>query len=159
MCRLCKENITPEQTIEMLKKTLSDNTEQTFQSWNTTSVQFVLYPAFGIDGSDARELGLELLEKFSTWVDTQPAYYYPKTGIEPMYHPKVIEKLYLFAKNFTNPSNLSKHELFYFISMKMNEYCKEQENIDMYNNFITGFGLGMFIIGPIGYAIGCALFS
>ena len=33
MCILCKENVTPEQTIGMLKKTLSDNTEQTFQTY------------------------------------------------------------------------------------------------------------------------------
>lgn len=145
MCILCKEKHSYEHTVNSLKEALQEPHE--FALWNTTSLAFVLYSAIGIDGMEgkARILGLKLLEKFSRWVNNQPAYYLPDTGMEPMYHPKVIEKLYLLAKNFTNPNNLSKHDLYVFLGTKLNEYKNEQKNNEMINIRVV-WGLS-FLVG------------
>ena len=151
MCRLCKQNFTPEQTIAQLKESLVqlDRDPNFFELWNTTSLAFVLYSAIGIDGTEARDLGLKLLGEFNNWVAIQPAYYLPKTGVEPMLHPNVINKLYLWAENFTNPLNLSRDELFDFLKRKINEYKKEQSNYELWSGIGAGIGVGL--IATVGF--------
>ena len=161
MCIKCKEHVTSEETITQLKKALEEFKKDPdyFKSWNTTSVAFILYSSIWIDGPEARQLALELLQYFKLWLEKQPVYYMPDSGLVKMFHPKVIDKLYLWANDFQNPSNLSNHELFNLLSMKIDEFEKEQNNDEFEkeqnndefkkeqnnNKYLLGFGISIVI--------------
>lgn len=154
MCRLCKMLIPAEEMVKMLNEALKESNEdiRVFEGWNTTSVYFMFCSALGIDGLEARDIALKLLYNFSKWVATQPVYYLPSSGLECMWHPDVINKLYLYALNFNNPFKLSDEELFELVGRKVNEFNVMQKNMDRIK-----IGVGLGVVGVVLGFVGCLL--
>ena len=143
----CQENSTTEKVIRELNKSLSSAKlePEYFNKWNTTSVVCLLHPSVGLYGQEAKQIALEIFYLFSRWVKTQPAHYIPSNGIEPMYYPEVIEKLYWWACGFTNPFNLSNDQIINLVYSKIYQLEKAQGNYNMWYNTGLVTGLGVFV--------------
>lgn len=154
MCWLCTKHLSSEKVIEQLNFAL-DNVNKDpeyFNLWNTSSLSFLLYSTIGINGVNARDIGLKLLQKFNLWIKTKPAYYIPNSGVEPMLHHNVINKYYLWVCNFTNPKNLSKIKLLDLLNNRINQFVKEQTNYEFFIGLNVGFSLvviGICIINKL----------
>lgn len=149
MCWLCRQILSREQVVNQLKSALTNikTDPYYFYNFNTTSVVNILYSCVGLDGFEAKEVGLELLELLIDWVKYKPSGYIPKTGIEPMYHYKVLLNLHTWAKNFTNPDNLIENQIVELIGKKIYEFKKSQENKELLVSFGTSLGVASFGIG------------
>ncbi len=139
MCYLCRFNLklTPEQVIAQLKEPVD------YDEFNTTSIGFILYSCVGMNGPEAKEVALDVLDKFITWVKTKLPYYVPDTDIEPMLHPNVLVKLHKWCVQFTNPNSLSNDELINLLGRKIHEFKRIQENWEFWTSFGIGIGIGI----------------
>lgn len=153
MCWKCRQGFTQDQVISQLKLSLlqANSDPNYFSLWNTTSVGNILYSCVGIDGPEAKVLGLQLLDLFMGWIETQPTSYIPSTGIEPMFSFKVLCNLHNWAKSFTNPNNLTEHQLLELLERKIHEFKKYQLNKNLWID--TGIGIG-WCVGMISLGLG-----
>jgi hypothetical protein len=97
MCIFCPKFITNEQILSQLKDTLI---KPCFEEWNTISIRFVLYSAFGLYGQECRSIALDIFKEFISYLYQQPIMYIPKNGVDPMYHPYIMNNMYQYASIF-----------------------------------------------------------
>ena len=155
MCWQCRQGITQEQVIYQLKFSLleANSNPNYFSLWNTTSVGNILYSCVGIDGPEAKNLALQLLVLFAGWVGTQPTSYIPSTGIEPMFSYEVLCNLHNWAKSFTNPNNLTDHQVVELIGRKIHEFKKYQSNKNLWIDTAISIGMGLALGIGFGYGL------
>lgn len=97
MCLYCHLGETSESSVRSLRNAL-ENPE--FEIWNTTSLSHVLLAVRGLDGSEAHELGCQLIEQFYDWfLGKTNGYweyftnYFPSHGFEPFPTIKEIRQM------------------------------------------------------------------
>jgi len=79
--------------IKQMKELLEQN-DDIFEEFNTTSVMILFYSCLEIYGQECKELAIQVLRRFVDWCYIHKnLYYMPNHGLEPMYHPKVIEHM------------------------------------------------------------------
>lgn len=147
MCLHCNKFITKSNLISSLKSELN---AENFESYNTTSVEFILYACFGLHGDEAKNLAMDVLEKFIDWMcRNKRPYYMPTSGLIEMYHPLMLKLLLNDARNMPINFVLNDDELLY----KINNY---KSTIDKHNrqicklNFCSFFNhLNFYVFGII----------
>ncbi len=126
MCWACSKNMSEKQVLERLDFILKFKNEE-FELFNTTSVYFLFYCSLGMFGQNVIEPGLNILKHFINFVYTKPSFYLPKNGLEPMFHPLLIEKIYWWI--FENKKKYDKiNEIYEFIINKLEENQNNLEN-------------------------------
>ncbi len=143
MCYLCRSNLTTEEIIAQLKQNIDYN------KFNTASVMFILHSCIGIDGPEAKQIALELLNNFIKYVNTKYPYYTPETGSEAMLHPNVLVNLHKWCEEFTNTNSLSDNQLFELLGRKIHEFQKKQANREL--GIGIGFTTGLALILGVMY--------
>ncbi len=144
---LSRENDSEEKIIEKLNDFLFFVKVNTinFKYLDTISFKYLLYSAVGIDGPKAKKIAWEIFGLFEIWVKSQPVHYKPNIGLERMYYPEVITKLYWWVLNFSNTNNLSNEQIIQLIHRKIYELEKSQANSNAIYNMGLLAGLGVFI--------------
>lgn len=126
MCFQGHMGLTDEQITRQLRVSLDD---PRFDKWNTTSVSHAAIAATGHNGEEARELGLELLNKFIEWRRTKPDGYMPESGLESMFTVYDLERIYKIA----DEKKLDELETFEPIhKLKRRDFSKRNKNNTMY---------------------------
>ena len=108
MCWVCCSNLSNDNVLNQLMEIKNDNDyddNKVFDKLNTTSIFFFLYCNIGLFGNENRILSWELTEKIIKYLNSKSICYLPKTGLEPMYHPELLQKIYLWARNFDYENN------------------------------------------------------
>lgn len=83
-----------------------------FECLNTTSVHILLYQCIGIYGKELKELSLQVIEQFISWIEVnKTARYLPSTGIDRMYHPQTLRNVIRWCKSLPYYEKIS-HESF-----------------------------------------------
>ena len=77
---------------------VADELNEEFENLNTNNVYFLFYCTMGLFSKDVRELSLTVLENFINYLQTKQPFYIPKTGLESMFHPELVKKIYLWLK-------------------------------------------------------------
>ncbi len=136
MCWKCTSNLTQEQMAQQLESILYSPIKS-FNDFNTSSVQSILYCNIGLFGEACRETSFEVMDKFIDYLQTKKPMYLPETGLEAMYHPELIKKIYWNAKNYdTDYSKLDdldyQHNVLGYLLAKLNEYDQELEKSFVY---------------------------
>ena len=131
MCWICASNLTQEQMAKQLES-VSNSILKSFNNFNTLSVQTILYCNLGLFCESNREKSFEVMNKFIDYLQTKKCMYLPETGLEAMYHPELIKKIYWYAKNYDIDytkleDNEYKHNVFTKLSIKLTEYDNELE--------------------------------
>lgn len=110
MCFECHTNISNDEIINSLNAIIANPSDKEFEEWNTTSVSHIIQVSIGVNGEEARLLGIDVLKRFIKWRYTQPVNYLPKNGIELMYNVKDIENDLNYAETY-NPNYNDKHRI------------------------------------------------
>jgi len=183
MCFLCSDGIS--QDIRRLKmKNILEDEDSSFDKFNTTSLYVILYSCTGMYGKEAKELGIKVLKNFVKWMNkNNKIYYLPKTGLEIMYHPDLIEEILNWCETLPineTIDNDQKHKMMEELSKKFRElevnfkskdlnyfvldkYNNKKQRLyyyrylfksDDYNRFITSVVIG----GTIGF-IGSIIYA
>jgi len=140
MCFQCHMGLTDEQITRQLRVSLDD---PHFDKWNTTSVSHVAIAGTGHNGEKARELGLELMQKFIEWRRTKPDGYMPDSGIESMYTVYDLERIYKIA----DEKKLDELETFEPIHrLKKRDFSKRTNPNDSFY-----WGIGIICVGFLSY--------
>ncbi len=131
MCWICASNLSQEQMAKQLES-VSNSILKSFNNFNTSSVQSILYCNIGLFGEANRETSFEVMNKFIDYLETKKPMYLPESGLEPMYHPELIKKIYWYSKNYDIDyskleDNEYKHNVLTNLSIKLSEYDKELE--------------------------------
>ena len=96
MCFKCSDNMPLEVINNYLKDKLElpeNEKDEHFDHFDTTSVLIILYSCVGMYGNEAKILGIKVLREFVAWMrKNKYILYLPKTGLEAMYHPTLIEQ-------------------------------------------------------------------
>ncbi len=144
---LSRENDSEEKITEKLKEFLFfvKTDVNNFRYLDTVSFKYLLYSSVEIDGPEAKKIAWEIFELFKNWVKLQPVHYRPIIGLEPMYYPEVIEKLYWWTLQWKNTNNLSNEQIIQLIHRKIYEFEKSQANFNGIYNMGLIAGLGIFI--------------
>ncbi len=98
MCWFFNKNISEKQILEKLNFILKFKNEE-FNLFNTTSVYFLFYCSLGMFGQDVIEPSLDVIKHFIDYLHNKPSFYLPNNGLESMFHPLLVEKIYLWIKN------------------------------------------------------------
>jgi hypothetical protein len=83
MCLLCHSGLSDEAVLKEFKE-VNESANIEFGRWNTTSISHLQLTGIGLNGQEARNEAISVLEKFIVWRRTKPANYIPETGLEPM---------------------------------------------------------------------------
>jgi hypothetical protein len=127
MCLQCSDNISQEDRISQLKELVKNGTE--FELFNTTSVMILFYSCLEMYGPECKELAIQVLRDFVDWYyNNKQICYMPYHGIEPMYHPKVIEEMLNWCEDQENYINREKPMTNFVIEFKKVEENVLQEN-------------------------------
>ncbi len=170
MCWKCANNLTQEQMEKQMDFILNIPITS-FDKFNTTSLIIIIYCNFGLFGEICREKSFEIMDKFLLYIKTKKLWYMPDTGIEPMYHPDLIRKIYWYAKNYDfdytkiNDQEYIHNVLEYLsikfviiekeledtITYKINKFfskpiSKNNESLYYGIGFILGVSLGLIIV-------------
>ena len=136
------EVVTELKRLSQDKKIVFDNMDfpsLSFSLWLTR----LIYSSVGVYGPEARVLGLEILKSFVIWQKAKGIFGTRVNGYDPI----VVEKLYEWACDFTNPYNLPTMEIIILVTRKKLEIEKAQANNAMWYNagLVTGLGIFMAI--------------
>lgn len=131
MCWTYASNMTQEQIFKELESILNSPIKS-FNDFNTTSVLSILFCNIGLYGKSNRETSFEIMDKFIDYLQTKKPMYLPESGLEAMYHPELIKKIYWYAKNYDiDYTKLEdsdyKNNVIIYLSSKLNEYDQELE--------------------------------
>ncbi len=131
MCWKCANNLSQEQMVKKLESIL-ESPIKSFDNFNTSSVWTILYCNIGLFGQTCREKSFDIMDQFIDYLHTKKSMYLPDSGLESMYHPELIIKIYWYAKNYdTDYSKLDDQEykvdVLNYLGDKFNEYDKELE--------------------------------
>ena len=130
MCIKCAMGMSNETVKEQLEDIIE---KKTFEKINTTGVQFILYACVGIFGDNAKQVGLELIKMFIEWLKNKDVPYFPITGLQEMYHHKILSDVVEWCENsnfeINNDEDKNEEEneenkrveLFNLLNIKMNE--------------------------------------
>lgn len=162
----CYGNPTDESVIgwiDPVLKNIENKGYSEFIRYNTTSVHFLLYAAFGANGQIAKDKSIQILEHFIKYIKTKPLHYIPDHGCTNMYSPTGLQNTINFCKEFKNPDNLEHEELIKYCSKicednfkikkgLFTQYLSTASNMQyfMYYCFIgiiSGLVIGEFILG------------
>lgn len=110
MCFECHKNISNDEIINSLNAIIANPSDTEFEEWNTTSVSHIIQVSIGVNGKEARFLGINVLKRFIKWRYTQPVIYLPKNSIEIMYNVKDIENDLKYAESY-NPEYNDKEKI------------------------------------------------
>jgi hypothetical protein len=73
---------------------LVNNNLYNFELFNTTSVMMLFYSCIEMYGLECKQLAIQVLRNFVDWYyDNKQNGYMPERGLEPMYHPRLIEEM------------------------------------------------------------------
>lgn len=76
MCMLCHSSLSDEAVLAQMREV------HNFEKWNTGSLASVIYAASGMNGKDAHDVAIDVLERFVQWLSEQPEDYFPSCGLE-----------------------------------------------------------------------------
>lgn len=151
MCILCSENMSLETRTAQIKELYDDDNEDVFNEFNTTSVAFLFYSCTGMHGEDNKTKAIRILDRFVKWIrSNKTELYIPETGIEPMFHPKLIELVLEWCKTYEF-NNQDVHIVYNDLNNKINEIDKKlkKENLIYFvktsNMMVNGIIVGVFL--------------
>jgi len=168
MCFICSDKVPIEKKIAQLKEIIDlpdDEKNTKFDDFNTTSVFSLLYSCSGMYGEEAKELSIKILREFVKWMrDNKQLLYLPKSGLEVMFHPILIEKTVDWCEE--QDLNVEKHEMLDKLRNKFNELNEGLKKSDLtyrvmdkyYSNIYmvnkdkvnnVSFNIKLFLIGSI----------
>ncbi len=129
MCWFFNKNISEKQILEKLNFILKFKNEE-FDLFNTTSVYFLFYCSLGMFGQNVIEPSLDVIKHFIDYLHNKPSFYLPNNGLESMFHPLLVEKIYLWIKN----NKIEQDELDKLDKLEQDELDKldklEQDELD-----------------------------
>lgn len=140
---MCSDGMSNDTRLSQLKKIFEDE-HSSFDKFNTTSVFSVLYSCTGMYGDEIKAISIEVLRHYVNWLNKNNLIFYmPKTGLEIMFHPTLIEKIVDWCEklppNEVKDDNIDeKHKILNELSKKFRELEAELKSNNS-NNLIDKY--------------------
>ena len=99
MCIKCPSGLSDEEVLSQLRYVNASDGDQ-FELFNTTSVSHLAIAGIGVNGSEARDVAIEVLQKFRDWYTRSKRNgYSPTGGVQAMYPLAEIDTLITFLRS------------------------------------------------------------